>query len=230
MIAALIALLGTSPLSAVNLLRKTKPDPQQLRADYVHRLQMQPATSLEIHTAGSLWVASGGLTELASDYKAHNLNDILTVLVAVRTSATQTGNLTSQRTFQTQSAITGLPGGIPTHGVNPLLNAQSATNLKGQGQTAADSVLTTSLTAQVIAVLGNGNLVVEAQRKVFMNNQHEDVVVRGVVRIADIAPDNTVSSAALGNLEVEIKGKGIVSDSTRPPNRLTRAVLWLFGF
>ena len=226
----LIAVLGAAPLLAENLLKKKKADPQQLRADYINHLQMQPAASPEGHALGSLWLASGGLTELASDNKAHNINDILTILISVQTTATQTGNLTSQRNFQTASAITGLPGGIPTHGVNPLLNAQSATTLKGQGQTAANTVLQTSLTAQVIAVLANGNLVVEAQRKVFMNNQHEDLIVRGVVRVSDIGPNNVVLSAALSNLEVEIKGKGIVSDSTRPPNPLTRAVLWLFGF
>ena len=226
----LIAMLGASPLLANSLLKKKKADPLQLRADYIKNLQMQPAAPHEGPALGSLWLASGGLTELGSDNKAHNINDILTILISVQTTATQTGNLTSARTFQTASGITGLPGGIPTHGVNPLLNAQSATTLKGQGQTAANTVLQTSLTAQVISVLANGNLVVEAQRKVFMNNQHEDLIVRGVVRVSDIGPNNIVLSAALGNLEVEIKGKGIVSDSTRPPNPLTKAVLWLFGF
>ena len=31
----------------------------------------------------------------------------------------------------------------------------------------------------------------------------------------------------LSNLEVELKGKGVVSDATRPPNPLVRAILWL---
>jgi flagellar L-ring protein precursor FlgH len=56
------------------------------------------------------------------------------------------------------------------------------------------------------------------------------VTIRGVVRPNDIGPNNTVSSAALGNLEIEMKGKGIISDSTRPLNPLTKAILWLFGF
>jgi flagellar L-ring protein precursor FlgH len=86
------------------------------------------------------------------------------------------------------------------------------------------------MTAQVIAILPSGNLVVEAQRKIFMNNQHEDVVVRGVVRPNDIGSNNTVPSASLSNLEIEMKGKGIISDSVRRPNPITRAVLWLLGF
>jgi len=148
----------------------------------------------------------------------------------VQTSAAQSGDVNSQRTFQTASAITGLAGQINTAGLNPLLNANSATTLKGAGSTDSSTTFQTSMTAQVVAVLPSGNLVVEAQRKIFMNNQHEDVTIRGVVRPKDIGPSNTVPSAALSNLEIEMKGKGIIADSTRPPNRLMKALLWLVGF
>ena len=62
------------------------------------------------------------------------------------------------------------------------------------------------------------------------NNQHEEVIVRGVARPGDISPTNVVPSSALSSLEIEMKGKGIISDSVRSPNPLTRAILWLFGF
>jgi flagellar L-ring protein precursor FlgH len=111
-----------------------------------------------------------------------------------------------------------------------LSTLKSSTSLKGQGQTSSNTTFTTSLAGEVIAVLPNGNLVVEAHRQIDMNNQHEEVIVRGVARPGDISPFNVVPSAALSNLEIEMKGKGIISDSVRPPNPLTRAVLWLFGF
>jgi len=63
-----------------------------------------------------------------------------------------------------------------------------------------------------------------------MNNQHEEVIVRGIARPGDITPSNSVPSSSLSALEIELKGKGIISDSVRPPNPLTRAILWLFGF
>ena len=113
---------------------------------------------------------------------------------------------------------------------NPLLNANSNTTLKGSGATDSSTTFQTSMTAQVIAVLPSGNLVIEAQRKIFMNNQHEDIIIRGVVRPNDIGSNNTVPSTALSNLEIEMKGKGIIADSTRRPNRITRALLWLVGF
>jgi len=76
----------------------------------------------------------------------------------------------------------------------------------------------------------NGNLVVEAGRQIFMNNQHENVIVRGMIRPGDIGPSNTVLSSSLSNLEIEMKGKGIISDGVRPPNPITRAILWLLNF
>jgi flagellar L-ring protein precursor FlgH len=152
------------------------------------------------------------------------------ILISVQTTAAQNADVSSSRTFQTQSGITGLAGDINTKGLNPLFNANSSTALKGSGATDSSTNFQTSMTAQVIAVLPSGNLVVEAQRKIFMNNQHEDITVRGVVRPDDIGPSNTVPSTALSNLEISMKGKGIIADSTRPLNPITKAILWLVGF
>jgi flagellar L-ring protein precursor FlgH len=167
---------------------------------------------------------------MSGDSKAHKLYDTIMILVAVQTTATQSGNSSSQRTFQTSSGITGLPGEINAKGLNPLFNANSSTQLAGKGATDSNTTFQTSLTGQVVAVLPSGNLVVEAQRRIFMNNQHEDVTVRGVVRPVDISSNNAVASASLSNLEIEMKGKGIIADSTRPLNPITRAILWLVGF
>lgn len=221
-------LVASISFSVASARTSKKNSPAQLRTDYVSRLQEQEMPRTE-HTVGSLW-SPGDVGDLSSDYKARKLNDTVVILVSVQTTAAQSGNVNSSRAFATNSAITGLAGDVNTKGLNPLLNANSTTTLKGAGATDSSSTFQTSMTAQVIAVLPSGNLVVEAQRKIFMNNQHEDVTIRGVVRPNDIRSNNTVSSAALSNLEIEMKGKGIIADSTRPPNRITRAVLWLLGF
>ncbi|HUD55493.1 MAG TPA: flagellar basal body L-ring protein FlgH [Terracidiphilus sp.] len=221
---ALVA--GTS--SAFAKPSKKITNPAELRTDYIARLQEQPVSAAS-HTVGSLW-SLGDTSDLSSDYKARRLNDTVVILVSVQTTAAQSGDVNSSRAFGTSSAITGLAGDINTKGLNPLFNANSNTTLKGSGATDSSTAFTTSMTAQVIAVLPSGNLVVEAERKIFMNNQHEDVTIRGVVRPNDIGPSNTVPSTALSNLEIEMKGKGIIADSTRPPNRITRAILWLLGF
>ena len=232
--AALVLLCGllvavSCEASVFSKLKPRSKSPEQLRAEYLARLQQQNLPAIEDHTVGSLWSPQNALGDLAVDYKARRLNDTITIQVSVQTTAAQSGSVNTSRDFNTSSAITGIAGNAPS-ATNPLLAANSSTALKGSGQTASNTTFQTSLTGQVIAVLPSGNLVVEAEREIFMNNQHEHVVVRGLVRPGDIGPSNTVPSSALGNLEIEMKGKGIISDGTRPPNPITRAILWLFGF
>jgi len=229
LIAVLLA-VAVTPVATAGATKKSKSQSDQLRAAYITRLQQQDIHAVSGQTVGSLWTPGNTLGDLSTDYKARKLNDTIVILVAVQTTAAQSGNSNYQRTVQTSSAITGLAGAVKTTGLNPMLNANSSTALKGAGATDTSTTFQTSLTGQVIAVLPSGNLVVEAQRNIFMNNQHEDVTVRGVVRPNDIGPSNTVSSAALSNLEIEMKGKGIIADSTRPLNPIMKAVLWLVGF
>jgi flagellar L-ring protein precursor FlgH len=231
-IAGLLLALSIAPAAHAWPLKKAKvnANPDQLRSNYIARLQQQDVHPADGRTMGSLWTAGNTLGDLSTDYKAKKLNDTINILVAVQTTAAQSGNSSYQRTMSTSSAITGLAGALKTTGLNPILDANSSTALKGAGSTDSNTTFQTSLTGQVVAVLPSGNLVVEAQRKIFMNNQHEDVTVRGVVRPNDIGPSNTVSSASLSNLEIEMKGKGIIADSTRPLNPITKALLWLIGF
>jgi flagellar L-ring protein precursor FlgH len=228
---AFLVLLGVSSVFTFSQdTPKTRgKKPEQLRADYIARLQEKYVPVVDEHTVGSLWTGQSPLGDFSVDYKAHHLNDTITIQVGVQTTATQSGTVDSERSFTSTSAITGVMGRTPA-ATNPLLSGSSSSALKGQGSTASNTLFQTNLTGQVISVLPNGNLVVEAGRQIFMNNQHENVIVRGMIRPGDIGPNNTVASTALSNLEIEMKGKGIISDGVRPPNFLTRAILWLLNF
>lgn len=208
--------------------KQPKKTSAQMRADYLAMASQAGGVS-ERPTEGSLWSPSGSMVDPASDYKAHSVNDIVTVVVSVQTTAAQSGSIDSGRDFSTNSAITGIAGNAPSM-TNPLFAAQSSSTLKGSGATNSSTAFSTSLTGQIVAVLPNGNLVIEAQRQIAMNNQHEEVILRGIARPGDISSANAVPSSSLSSLQIELKGKGIISDSVRPPNPLTRAILWLFGF
>jgi flagellar L-ring protein precursor FlgH len=72
--------------------------------------------------------------------------------------------------------------------------------------------------------------VVEARRHVLANQQHENVVLRGVVRPADISSANSVYSYQLFDLQLEVRGKGVISDTVRQPNIVMRTLLKLISF
>ncbi|MFZ3264126.1 MAG: flagellar basal body L-ring protein FlgH [Terriglobales bacterium] len=207
-----------------------KENSEQLRAEYLARVQEQTPSKEPSGTLGSLYSPNGAFTDLSADYKARRVGDVVTLVVFENTTAQSTGDVNTSRAYQTNSAITGLPGGTSTSILNPLFAANSATTLKGTGETSAGSNVTTTLTARVIGLLPSGSLIVEAERRVLINSQHETVVVRGVLRPGDVGPNNTATSTSLANLEIELKGKGVVTDAIHRPNPVIRGLQWLFSF
>jgi flagellar L-ring protein precursor FlgH len=229
---AIALLIGIVTVSTASAKIKTtkKNDAADMRTSYITKVQQASAAPPVVRTLGSLWSSNAPLTEVAADFKAARLNDTVIIQVVEQTSAQSNGNSAQNRSLGVSSAITGLAGHVSVGGVNPILNAASSQQLKGTGQIAANSQLQTSLTGQVVSILPNGNLVVEAQRVTSINSQRETMIVRGVVRPGDIGSNNQVLSTQLMNLEVELKGKGLVSDATRGPNPITKYLMWLIGF
>jgi len=198
-------------------------------SEYISRAEV--SSSLQYaRTVGSLWTDSGKLADLASDYKARHVGDLIKILIVQDTTATNTANVGTDRSFKASSGIDALGGHLSNSGVQNLLSPRSSQTLQGKAQASSKSTLRTTLTGTVVAVLNSGALVVQAERSLTMNNEKQTVVLRGIVRSADIAPDNSVLSNELSSLELELKGKGVVSDGTRPPNFITRILLRILGF
>ncbi len=197
-------------------------------ARYVARVQTaaQPPSA----TPGSCWADAGRLASLATDYKAAVVGDLITIVVAHNLTSSNAGDVSTARTYSASSGVDSLPGKIKVGGAANLLGLHSAETLAGKGQADTSSSLTTTLAGRVVAVLGSGNLVVEAERVINMNNEKQTIVVRGLVRRGDIGPNNTVASNAIGDLELEIKGKGVISQGVRPPHPVLRAIMRILNF
>ena len=170
------------------------------------------------------------MASLSSDNKARMAGDLITVVVVQGLTSSNAGDVATARSFNASSGISSLPGKLKVGGVASLLGLQSAETLSGKGQADSSSSLTTTLAGRVAAVLGNGNLVIAAERVINMNNEKQTILLRGVVRPADIGPSNTVASNTIGGLELEIKGKGVISDGVRPPHPILRAILRILNF
>jgi flagellar L-ring protein precursor FlgH len=204
---------------------KSKQDSDKLRADYISRMRLQPIGDTST-TVGSLYTANGAFVDMSSDYKARRIGDVVTLLVSETTAASSTGDVNNSRAFAANSAVTSLPG-WQSNSANPLLGMSSTKSLKGQGETSAGSSVAATVSARVIALLQDGSMVVEAERRILINSQHEDLIVRGVLRPVDIAPNNSAPATALVGLEIELKGKGVVSDYIGRQNPIIRGLLWL---
>jgi len=220
-------------LLAANCLNASNPNPSNLKKDslskYLARVQMeQPAPP--VLSLGSIWIDSGRMASLSADYKAMAVGDLIEIVVVQGVTATNANSVNTNRTLSTSSGITSLPGKINVGGVSNLLALNSSEALAGKGAASTATNVTTNLSGRVVAVLASGNLVVEAERVINMNREKQTIILRGVVRRGDIGPNNTVASDAVGDLELEIKGKGVVSDGVRPPRRWLRTILSFLDF
>jgi len=231
-ITILFALTLTIPVHsrALPRFKKAKTDTTASTFDdYLKRVRAMNVSLPE--TPGSLWVSSGSLATISKDYKARNPGDLIVIHLVDSFTAATNGENKQTRQFSTKSAITGLLGTIGARNrLQNLFNANSATNLDGKGQSTLSSNVSLNLAAQVMEALPNGTLVVEADRDISVGNDRQTVVIRGLIRPGDLAPDNSVTSTKVSNLEVQIKGKGAVADASRQPNIVIRTLLRIFSF
>jgi flagellar L-ring protein precursor FlgH len=172
---------------------------------------------------GSLWTENGRLARLSTDDRAMRPHDLISVVVQESLAAETDGTVANTRASSASSAISGLIGTLKSgNALQNLINQQSAAALNGAGKSANNSSLSTTLGGQVIEVLPNGMLVIEAARQVEFSQQTQTIVLRGLVRPEDISQQNQVLSTAISSLELEVKGKGIINDFTHRQNLLVR--------
>jgi flagellar L-ring protein precursor FlgH len=221
----------TLALIASAAAKPKKPEPQRSPLEQYIEQPMRGVQSAPESSPGSLFTRTGQLADGFRDLRASRLYDLVTIIVADKASAVSTGVTNTSRKSSAKSSITALGGTIKaTRPLANLLTTSGNTQLQGQGTTSRDSSLNTTLTAQVTHVLPNGSLVIQGQKEISVNSEHQTVTVRGIVRPDDVTPANQVSSDRLAMLEVRVTGKGVVNDAVKRPFFLYRLLLGLLPF
>jgi flagellar L-ring protein precursor FlgH len=181
-------------------------------------------------SVGSLYAMGGTLGDLAMDFRATRVGDVVTVIVSEQASATAQGTTASKRTSSAKASVNSLFGPRPTGALTNLADLSGQQQLDGQGSTSRQSTLSTTLSARVIKVLPGGNLILEGTKAIAINSESQLVSIRGIVRPIDIGPDNSILSNRVSDLEVRINGKGVVNDAIHRPNMLYRLLLGILPF
>lgn len=215
-----------APLAAKKLIpspaAKATP-PETALKSYIAQVRAQQAA--EVKTPGSLWSPSGQLVRLGTDVKAFRIHDVVMIVVSESLTASTDGQVKNSRASSANSGLTGLFGALKAaNNLQNLLGASASSGLTAQGQSTTDSSLTTTFGAEVVDVLPNGMLVVQATRQLTFSQQTQLIELRGLVRPEDVSAQNQVQSTAMTDLELEVTGKGIVNDSTYRQNLVVR---WL---
>jgi flagellar L-ring protein precursor FlgH len=207
---------------------KATPPEEALRA-YITKVRAQQAA--EVRTPGSIWSAQGQLVRLGTDVKAFRIHDVVMIVVGESLTASTEGQVKNSRASNASSGISALFGALKTsNNMQSLLGANASSGLTAQGQSTTDSSLTTTFGAEVVDVLPNGMLVVQATRQLTFSQQTQLITLRGLVRPEDVSNQNQVLSTAMTDLELDVTGKGIVNDATYRQNPVVRFLEKLLVF
>ncbi len=162
---------------------------------------------------------------LYTDRRAHQVGDILTVLITEESSASRTAKTYTQK----KDEVSTSGGGTGILDVIPLFSAGVDYKNKhdGVGRTSRDGKLWATITVKIVEVLGNGNLRIEGKKTVQVNQDKEEITLKGVVRPQDIGPDNTVLSIYVAEAQIGYKGKGAV-DAGQKKGIILRILDWFF--
>ena len=227
LVCASFALSGSHSACAVDrkhipLLPAPKPTPpEEALHAYIERVRAQEAS--EVKTPGSIWSPEGRLVRLGTDAKAVRLHDVVSIVVTESLAASTDGQVKNSRASNANSGLTSLFGLLKSsNALQNLVGMTASSGLTAQGQSTTNSSLATTFGGEVVDVLPNGMLVVQATRQLTFSQQTQLIKLRGLVRPEDVSAENQVLSTAMTDLELEVTGKGIVNDSTYRQNPLVR--------
>ncbi len=186
--------------------KQHKPEPVAVRA-------LPPPTP---RTDGAIYQA-GQQMELFADLKARRIGDILTIKLNESTAASKNAVTKTTKTTSVADSAPTIFGQSMTIRGRPILSTtlNGANAFDGEGASTQSNSLAGSLTVTVTDVQANGNLVVQGDKTLKLNQGDEYVHIAGVIRPADIATDNTVTSDKIADAHISYSGKGVTDSSNR---------------
>lgn len=175
---------------------------------------------------GSLWRDGS----LISDLRARRVNDLVTLRITESTNAISKADVGTSRDGANSLGAPLLFSKIGMLGSSTAAQTTKTSNtFKGSGTTGRSATFSTTVTARVVKVLGNGTLIFEGYRDIQLNNEEQRLYVAGMLDPMRLDKDNSISSAQVAELRVGYGGQGVV-DETLKPGFISRLLNYVWPF
>ena len=214
-LAVLLAGCGQAPVKLTHSpdFAPVFPAPQEIRAE----------------ATGSIFTGNQGDNWFGRSV-IYQVGDTLTVLLDESTQAARQQNTTVSRESSNDVMTPGLIAKLPgSSTLSAMKTDGSNISSDGKGETGQTATLKGSITTSIVQVLANGNLVLRGEKQLALSEGTEVIQLSGIVRPADISPNNTVQSRRLANAQIAYRGTGDLSNTARP-GWGTRTLLNLWPF
>ncbi len=154
---------------------------------------------------------SGHEITLYQDRMANRIGDILTVRLEEQTQGEKKARTRANKIANNSFTIPTIRQGIQAH----ILNTTSNQQFNGDGESNEQNKLKGTISVTVIRVLSNGNLVIQGESWLTINQGREYVRLTGIVRPDDIEPNNMISSQRIADARIAYSGNGQVANVSR---------------
>lgn len=178
-----------------------------------------PAPTPAPRANGSLFTEDAPGGNLFDDFRPRRVGDLVFVDVVESSEASVSSNAKRGRDSGALGGIVGAAGALPVPGaavIAGVAGGLGSRKFEGKGSTGRQSDLRARIAARVVEVLPNGDMRVEAQKFVKINKEDERLQLSGIVRRRDVSAQNSVPTTAVGDLRVELNGKGVASADNAP--------------
>lgn len=175
----------------------TGPDPKELRKE-----------------TGAIYSSETALP-LFETPRARHPGDLLTVFLVENTDA-QKNATTTQKKLETDKIVNATVFGRPINlgsGYNFDFDLSNDRQFNGDAKSIQNNRLAGSISVTVSKVLPNGNMLVQGEKWIRINQGNEFVQLSGIVRPQDIKADNSITSDRVANARISYGGTGQVNNS-----------------
>ncbi len=171
--------------------------------------------------------------------RKYAIHDLVTLIISETSSAESKQTLDTKKDYDLTGSIKSFPdliellelrleagerANIATLGVN------SKQKFKGEGTAKRSDRFVARITAEIIDVKPNGNLVLEARKTVAsQDGESKTIVLSGICRPEDITDANTINSSQLADLRLLQQTEGEVTKSAKK-GFIPRVLETIFAF
>lgn len=216
--------LLTTVVLAVSLCACAASQPPAMTSSLPERYNMPAAPRQQTPAQeGAIFNASSS-QGFYKDSRARNIGDIILVKIVETSNGSKKASTTLGRDSSVSADTTALFGFEKWLAANnknftpssKALQLGLTNDFDGTGETKRDSSVTATISARVVDVTMDNNLIIRGFREVRVNNETQHIILSGLVRPSDIAQDNSILSSYIADARIEYSGTGVISDKQQP--------------
>ncbi len=195
-------------------------------------LGLAPA-SYSQNRVGSIYRPDNGPIGSIGNKTARRPGDLITVLISENQDVSNQESSNLKRETNLDYALLNFDVKPAAFNTLPRVAGEGEDELKGTANYLKKGAFTARLTAIVVDVLPNGNLVINGRREIRVDQETKVLDITGIVRRYDVKPNNTVESEFVADARVSYVGKGPLTDATNRRGlgkAIFDALRWLWPF